>query len=434
MGRGFMVLLADILRGGHVGERVELRGWIYRARAVGGKAFVVMRDATGILQVTISRDAVPADAFAAAEKALIESAIVVRGTVVEDKRAPGGYEVRATEFRVVHFAQKFPIQEDLSEEFLLDVRHLWVRSQRMTTIFRVRHTVFDAVHEYFREKGFWEVHPPMITSTGSEGGLTLFELEYFGRKAHLTQSWQLYAEALVLAMEKIYYVGPSFRAEKSRTTRHLTEYWHAEMEQAWVGMDEVIRHAEGVISHACQRVAEERPDDIVALGRTPAFLKAVKPPFEHLTYDEGLKILKAKGTELEWGKDLRTLEERALTEGKTKPIVVTHYPRVSQAFYKARDPKHPDLVLGFDVIGGDGVGEIVGGSERETDLETVKKALVEQGEDPTAYEWYLDSRRYGSVQHAGFGMGMERLIQWICKLEHIRDAVPFPRTPARFAP
>src|SRR2546426_638292 len=355
MGRGFMVSIAEILKGRHTGKTVELRGWIYRTRSVGGKAFVVVRDATGIVQVALSRDSVPAEAFAAAEKALIESAVVVHGKVVEDKRAPGGFEIRAEEFKVVHFAEKFPIQEDLSEEFLLD-------------------------------------------------------------------------------MEKIYYIGPSFRAEKSRTTRHLTEYWHAEMEQAWAGMDDVIKHAEGAISHACQRVAEERPDEVVAMGRTPEFLKAVKPPFERMTYDDELKPLKKQGMDIEWGKDLRTLEERALTEGKSKPIIVTHYPRVTQAFYKARDPKHPDLVLAFDVIGGDGVGEIVGGSERETDLETIRKGLKEQGEDPKSYDWYLDTRRYGSVPHAGFGMGMERLIQWICKLEHIRDAVPFPRTPARFAP
>src|SRR5438094_386684 len=326
MGLGFMVSIGEILKGRHTGKVVELRGWIYRTRTVGGKAFVVIRDATGILQATISRDAVSPEAFRAAEKALIESAVSVHGKVVADKRAPGGYEVQADDFKVVHCA------------------------------------------------------------------------------------------------------------EKSRTTRHLTEYWHAEMEEAWVGMDAVIRHAEGVISQACALVAEERVEDIVALGRTPEFLKAVKPPFERMTYDEALKVLKAKGIEVEWGKDLRTLEERALTEGKSKPVIVTHYPRVSQAFYKARDPKHPDLVLGFDVIGGDGVGEIVGGSERETDLETIKKALLEQGEDPKAYDWYLDSRRFGSVQHAGFGMGMERLIQWICKLGHIRDAVPFPRTPGRFSP
>ncbi len=429
-----MVAIADLLHGKRTGKPVELKGWIYRTRTMGGKAFVVLRDATGILQVTVAKDAVPPEAFAAVEKALIESSVIVKGTVVADKRAPGGFEVRATDVHVVHFAEKYPLQEDPGEEFLLDVRHLWVRSQKLTTMFRIRDATFHAVHGYFRDQGFWEVSPPMITPAGSEGGSTLFELDYFGKKAYLTQSWQLYAEALVLAMEKIYYIGPSFRAEKSRTTRHLTEYWHAEMEQAWVGMDEVLKHAEGVISHACQVVAEERPDDVVAMGRTPEFLKAVKPPFERITYDDAVQLLHAKGMEFEWGKDLRTLEERALTEGKTKPVIVTHYPRVSQAFYKARDPVKPDLVLGFDVIAGDGVGEVVGGSERETDLEVIKKSLLEQGEDPRSYDWYLDSRRYGSVQHAGFGMGMERLIQWICKLDHIRDAVPFPRTPARFAP
>jgi len=429
-----MVQIADALAGKLTGREVELRGWIYRTRTVGGKIFVVLRDATGVIQVTLTKGEVRPDQFEAATKALIESAVKAFGTVVQDKRAPGGYELRAMDFQVVSFAEKFPISEDQSEEFLLDVRHLWVRSQRMTQIFRVRHTVVGAIHAYFRDGGFWEVQPPMITPAGSEGGSTLFEMDYFGRKAYLTQSWQLYAEALALAMEKVYYVGPSFRAEKSRTTRHLTEYWHAEMEQCWVGMDEAIKHAEGVVSHVCQRVAEERPDEVRAFGRTPEFLRAVTPPFERIRYDDALAILKAKGVELEWGRDLRTFEERALTEGKSKPIVVTHYPKVSQAFYKRRDPQDPRHVLAFDVIAGDDVGEIVGGSERETDLEVLGQAIAESGEDPKNYDWYLDTRRYGNVQHAGFGMGVERLLQWICKLGHIRDAIPFPRTPARFAP
>src|SRR3989442_678833 len=321
-----MVSIAEILKGRHTGKTVELRGWIYRTRSVGGKAFVVVRDATGIVQVALSRDSVPAEAFVAAEKAPIESAVIAHGEMGEDRRGPGRFEIRADALQVIHCA------------------------------------------------------------------------------------------------------------EKSRTTRDVTEYGHAGLEQACAGMDDVIKHAEGAISHACQRVAEERPDDIVAMGRTREFLKAVKPPFERMTYDDALKLLKKKGMDIEWGKDLRTLEEPALTEGKSRPIIVTHYPRVTQAFYKARDPKHPDLVLAFDVIGGDAVGEIVRCSERETDLDAIKKGLKEQGEDPKAYDWYLDSRRFGSVQHAGFGLGMERLIQWICKLDHIRDAVPFPRTPARFAP
>ncbi|TLZ49776.1 MAG: asparagine--tRNA ligase [Methanobacteriota archaeon] len=429
-----MPKIADVLRGALTGQDIELKGWIYRTRTIGGKAFVVLRDSSGVLQVAVSRESVPADQFEGAERALIESAATAKGTIVADKRAPGGYEMRAKEFHVVSFAEKFPIQQDLSEEFLLDVRHLWVRSQRMTSIFRVRHTVFGAVHEYFRGEGFFEVHPPMITPVGSEGGATLFNVEYFGKKAYLTQSWQLYAEALALSMEKVYYIGPSFRAEKSRTTRHLTEYWHCEMEEAWAGMDDVLKHAERVIEHAAHRAAEENPEDLKFLGRDPDLLVKVHTPFEHITYDEALRRLKAKGMEIEWGKDLRTLEERALTEGMGQPIIVSRYPRVSQAFYKRRDPANPELVLGFDVIAPDDVGEIVGGSERETDLEYLKQAIVEFGEDPAHYEWYLDTRRFGNVQHAGFGMGMERLIQWICKLDHIRDAIPFPRTPARFSP
>jgi len=426
--------IADVLRGALTGQDIELKGWIYRTRTVGGKAFVVLRDSSGVLQVAVSRESVPPEQFEGAEKALIESAVTAKGTVVADKRAPGGYEVRAKEFRVVSYAEKFPIQQDLSEEFLLDVRHLWVRSQRMASIFRVRHTVFGAVHEYFRGEGFFEVHPPMITSVGSEGGSTLFEVEYFGKKAHLTQSWQLYAEALALSMEKVYYVGPSFRAEKSRTSRHLTEYWHCEMEEAWAGMDDVLKRAEGAIAHAAHRAAEENADDLKFLGRDPKVLASVRTPLERITYDEAVNRVHAKGMAFRWGDDLRTFEERALTEGMTQPLIVTHYPRVSQAFYKRRDPANPNVVLAFDVIAPDDVGELVGGSERELDLEYLKQAIVEFGEDPKNYEWYLDTRRFGNVQHAGFGMGMERLIQWICKLEHIRDAVPFPRTPARFSP
>jgi asparaginyl-tRNA synthetase len=428
-----MLTVKEILKGGRVGEDVEIRGWIFRTRTVGGKIFVVVRDGTGVIQTAITKGGVPENEFADAEKALIESSVVVRGKVTEDKRAPGGYELRVADFKVEQFAEKFPIQQDLSEEFLLDVRHLWIRSQRMAAIFRVRHTVFGAVHEYFRERGYFEAHPPMITPAGSEGGSTLFELEYFGRKAYLTQSWQLYAEALMESLGKVYYVGPSFRAEKSRTTRHLTEYWHCEMEEAWAGMEDVIKHAEGVISQACQRVTRENVDDLRSLGVDPADIAQVKAPFKHIRYNEALKILEKAGMSLEWGQDLRTLEERELTKDTKVPIVVTHYPKVSQAFYKANDKDDPKVVLAFDIIAPT-VGELVGGSEREQDIKILEQNLKNQGEDLGRYQWYLDTRRYGSVPHSGFGMGMERLIQFICRLEHIRDAIPFPRTPARFAP
>lgn len=428
-----MVTVREILKGGHVGEDVEIRGWIFRTRTVGGKIFVVVRDGTGVIQTAITKGELPEKSFADAEKALIESSVVIRGTVAEDKRAPGGLELRVKDINVHHFADKFPIQKDLSEEFLLDVRHLWIRSQKMSSVFHVRHTVFGAVHGYFRGQGFYEVHPPMITPAGSEGGATLFEFEYFGRKAYLTQSWQLYAEAMVMSLGKIYTVAPNFRAEKSRTTRHITEFWDAEMEIAWEGMDEAIKHAESVISLACHRAAQENAEDLEALGRDPKELLAVKAPFPRITYTEALEKLHKAGMEIEFGEDLRTLEERELTKDSKVPIVVTHYPRISQAFYKSRDPANPELVLAFDIIAPE-VGEVVGGSQREENLDILVKNLKEQGEDLKRYDWYFDTRRYGSVPHSGFGMGMERLIQFICKLEHIRDAIPFPRTPARFAP
>ena len=428
-----MVVVGDILKGRHVGENVEIRGWIFRTRTVGGKIFVVVRDGTGTIQTTITKDEVSEEDFAQAEKALIESSVVVQGLVVEDKRAPGDYELKVQRFIVHNFAEKFPIQKDLSEEFLLDVRHLWIRSQKLSSVFRVRHTVFGAVHDYFREQGFYEIHPPMITPAGSEGGSTLFEFDYFGRKAYLTQSWQLYAEAMVMTLGKIYTIAPNFRAEKSRTTRHITEFWDAEMEVAWAGMDDILEHAENVVSYACQNVADKNVDDFEILGVDINDLKVVKPPFPRITYADVLEKLKMAGIEIEWGKDLRTLEERELTKDTKIPIIVTHYPRISQAFYKARDPIKSETVLAFDVIAPN-VGELIGGSEREENIEILKENLRQLGEDPEKYEWYFDTRRYGSVRHSGFGMGMERLIQYICKLDHIRDAIPFPRTPARYSP
>ncbi|MFQ5907214.1 MAG: asparagine--tRNA ligase [Thermoplasmata archaeon] len=428
------VPIGDVLRGDHKEQPVRIRGWVYRSRSSGGIAFLLLRDATGILQSTFRKEEVGDDLFAAVEEAGREASVVVEGVVAEDKRAPGGYEVRGTAFEVVGPSPNFPIARDLSEEFLLDVRHLWVRSRRMTSIFKVRSTVFQAIHEYFREEGFYEVQPPIITPVGSEGGATLFQVRYFDRDLHLTQSWQLYAEALVMALERIYTVAPSFRAEKSRTPRHLTEYWHAEMEVAWEGMEEALRHGEAVLARVAQAVAARHEDELVYLERDVDVLRNVQPPFPRITYDEALERLQAQGVEVEWGKDLRTLEERALGELFDLPVIVTHYPKETQAFYKRTDPEDPDLVLAFDFIAPGRGGELIGGSEREPDLETLKANLVRTGEDPKAYDWYLDTRRYGSVPHSGFGMGVDRVVQWVLDLQHIRDAIPFPRTPTRYAP
>ncbi|MFQ5920316.1 MAG: asparagine--tRNA ligase [Thermoplasmata archaeon] len=428
------VPLGDILQGQHTGQPVKVRGWVYRTRSSGGIAFLLLRDATGVVQSTFRKEEIGDALFAAVEEAGREASVVVEGTVAEDKRAPGGYEVRGTAFELVGPSPNFPIARDLSEEFLLDVRHLWVRSRRMTSIFKVRSTVFRAIHDYFREEGFYEVQPPIITPVGSEGGATLFQVRYFDRDLHLTQSWQLYAEALVMALERIYTVAPSFRAEKSRTPRHLTEYWHAEMEVAWEGMEESLRHGEEVLTRVAQEVAAGNGAELAYLERDADYLRSVQPPFPRITYDEALERLQAQGVEIEWGKDLRTLEERALGEMFDLPVIVTHYPKETQAFYKRTDPEDPDLVLAFDFIAPGRGGELIGGSEREPDLETLKANLVRTGEDPKAYDWYLDTRRYGSVPHSGFGMGVDRLVQWVLDLEHIRDTIPFPRTPTRYSP
>ncbi len=428
------VPIGDILRGDRTGQSVKVRGWVYRTRSSGGIAFLLLRDATGVVQSTFRKEEVGDTLFAAIEATGREAAVVIEGTVAEDKRAPGGYEVRGSAFEVVGPSANFPIARDLSEEFLLDVRHLWIRSRRMTSVFKVRSTVFRAIHDYFREEGFYEVQAPIITPVGSEGGSSLFQVRYFDRDLHLTQSWQLYAEALVMALERIYTIAPSFRAEKSRTPRHLTEYWHAEMEVAWEGMEEALRHGEGVITRAAQEVAARNEAELAYLGRDADYLRSIRPPFPQITYDEALERLQGQGVEIEWGKDLRTLEERALGEMFDLPVIVTHYPKETQAFYKRTDPEDPDLVLAFDFIAPGRGGELIGGSEREPDLEVLKANLVRTGEDPKAYDWYLDTRRYGSVPHSGFGMGVDRLVQWVCDLEHIRDAIPFPRTPTRYAP
>lgn len=426
--------IGEVLSEKNEGKEVEVRGWIYRTRSSGSLVFAVLRDSTGIVQVTVSKEDVPEKDFADAEKALIESSVIAKGTVVKDERAPGGFEIRATSFRVVGFAEKYPITKDQSDEFLLDKRHLWIRSQRMTSIMKIRSTVFGAIHDYFRANGYYEVQAPILTPAMVEGGSTLFKVDYYGKEVFLTQSWQLYAESVVMALEKIYCIAPTFRAEKFRTSRHLTEFWMAEMEIAWAGMDKCIEEGEKVISHICQQVVDKNKPELETLHRDPEYLKSQEPPFPRMKYDEAVKMLQRKGMDIEWGKDLRTLEERELMGDFDKPLIVTHYPKEIMAFYKPKDPTNPKVALCFDFIAPEIGDEIIGGSERDTSIEEIMRALEREGEDTSTYDWYLDSRRFGSVQHSGFGIGVDRVVQWICKLKHIRDAIPFPRTVARYYP
>jgi asparaginyl-tRNA synthetase len=414
---------------------VRIRGWVYRERKSNSMAFIVVRDSSGIIQCVVPKDSVDEKTWKDAESIRIESSIEIEGEIREDKRAPTGYEIRASRMNVVHLADVFPITKDQSTEFLLDKRHLWLRSRKLTAVMKIRSTVFEAIDDYFRSRGFYEVAPPIFTPNACEGGATLFEVKFFDDNVYLTQSWQLYAEALIFSLEKIYCNSPCFRAEKSKTSRHLAEFYMAEMEIAWAGLNEAVDHAEQLVAFIARRVLEKNEEDLKTVGQDVEKLKKVTAPFRRLTYTEALKILEEKeGMKIKWGKDLRTVEEDALMKHFDRPVIVTNYPKEIMAFYKPADPKDPRTTLNFDMLAPDGYSEIVGGSERDTDIEALMKGLKKEGESAENYDWYLDTRRYGSVPHAGFGLGVERVVAWLCHLDNIKDAIPFPRTMLRKHP
>jgi len=412
----------------HVGERVKVRGWVFRRRELKDKVFLVLRDSTGIVQCVVP------SSLKGVEKARIESSVIVSGSLKKDERAPGGHEIAVEKLKVVGEAEVFPITKDQSVEFLLDVRHLWLRSRKLTAIMKVKDTALRAAREWFHKHGFWEVTPPIIVSGACEGGATLFKFKYFDRTAFLSQSAQLYLEALIYSLEKVYSLTPSFRAEKSRTRRHLAEYWHLEGEAAWVDHEENMRIQEQLVSYMVKKVVKERKEELEFLGRDVKILKRVKPPFKRMTYDKAIEILQRRGMEIEWGEDLGADEERELTKDLRKPIFLTNYPRKIKAFYMKVDPRDENKVLNDDLLSPEGYGELIGGSQREDDLEKLKENMKLFKLRPKDYEWYLDLRRYGSVPHSGFGLGMERFVMWVCRLDHIRDTIPFPRVINRAYP
>ncbi len=417
--------------------KADVYGWVWRERGSSKVKFIILRDSTNIIQCVIEKAKLGDEKFGIADKMQVETAVKVSGTIKKDDRAPSGYEVNADEFEVIGESHDFPISKDFSTEFLLDKRHLWLRSRKMISILKIRSTVFGAIDEYFKGEGFYEYHSPIFQSVQCEGGSTLFSVPYFGKKGvFLAQTWQLYAEPAIFALEKIYTIAPSFRAEKSKTSRHLTEYWHAEMEVAWSSFDDIQNYGEGLLKHIVKRVLEKNTADLKILERDSKKLEpCVKKPFPRITYTEALKLLKEKcSMEVEWGKDLRTIEEDKLSALFDTPIIVTHYPKKVKAFYMKQDSKNPDVVLGCDFIAPEGYGEIIGGSERESDLKEIEKRLKEEGEKLDSYSFYLDTRRYGSVPHGGFGLGVERVVSWVCGLDNIKDAIPFPRTMLRYTP
>lgn len=426
--------IADILEGGMDGTHVALRGWVHRTRESGKLVFLVVRDASGTIQATVKKGHLPDDQFEVVKRALMESSLELNGVVKPDPRAPGGYEVLVTHAKVHSSAGVFPIKEQQSPELLLDHRHLWVRAQDLTRIWKLKHQLLKAMREWFDENKFTEVTPTVITTNAAEGGSTVFEFDYFGQKAFLSQTAQMYLEAMIFSLENVYSITPSFRAEKSRTTRHLTEYMHLEAEEAWTDTHGNMKVQEELLAHTLHRLAERVPTLLRDLGRDPAQLENVQTPFRRMTYTKAVEVLQSKGAQIRWGEDLGTNEERVLTAEETQPIFVTNFPKEIKAFYMKIDPDDPRTVLGNDCLAPEGFGEIIGASQREENIETMVERLKAHGAHLPNYEWYLDLRRYGSVPHSGFGLGVERVLRWITKQEHIRDMTPFPRTINRAYP
>jgi asparaginyl-tRNA synthetase len=425
-----IVHIGNILEGKHTEKQVTIRGWVYRKRESKDINFILMRDATGVIQCTVKKDTA---AWKDTEKVTIESSATLTGRVREDKRAPGGYEISGDKLQIISLAETFPISKDKSEDFLRDVRHLWLRSRRMNLIMRVRDETLWSVHELFRKKGFIEVSPPMFISSAVEGGSTLFGLKYFDRPLYLTQSAQLYLEALIYSLEKVYCVAPSFRAEKSRTIRHLTEYWHVEPEQAFADLDDMMRLEEDLVSYVCQKVAKKCRKELDELKLNADELESVRPPFPRATYTEALDMLHKKGFKLKWGEDFGFNEERALAEEYGEPVFVYAYPKQIKAFYCKTYCDNPDLAMSADLLV-PGIGEITTGGSRVDDKDELITRMKEFGLKPEEYDWYVDLRKYGTVPHAGFGLGVERLLAWMLNLENVMDAIPFPRTIRRFYP
>lgn len=429
-----MLSAKEVLSKDRIGKKVEVRGWIYRTRSSGGIVFAVLRDATGIVQVTVKKGNVPEDQFAVATNAGIESSVIIAGEVAEDKRAPGGYEIRASKFQVVGNSEAFPITEYQSTELLLDLRHLWIRSREQTAVSRIKASLLRGAREWYHENDYVEVTPPIITGVAPEGSTTLFQVKYYDRIAYLSQSAQFYLESLIYSLERVWALTPSFRAEKSRTPRHLSEYWHMEMEAAWVDNEGNMKVQEELVTAMVRNALKECPDEFKLLKRDISPLKKIEPPFERMKYEEAMDYLQKKGHAVSWGSDLGAVEERTLTIDREIPMFVVNYPKELKPFYMKESPDDPRTYKNSDLLAPEGFGEIIGGSERETDNALIMERLREKGEDTKSYEWYLDLRKYGSVPHSGFGLGMERIVTWICKLDHIRDATPYPRTVARVYP
>ncbi|MCC6744685.1 MAG: asparagine--tRNA ligase [Acidobacteria bacterium] len=426
--------IEDIAR--HVGETIVIKGWLYNIRSSGKLIFPQIRDGSGILQCVVFKKAVPEEVWDACQTLTQESSVIVTGAVRADDRAPGGFEMDVTNLEVVSIAEPYPITpKEHGPEFLLDHRHLWIRSKLQHAILRVRHEVIRAVRDYFDSNGFILADTPIFTPAACEGTTSLFEVNYFDdEKAYLTQSGQLYNEATAAALGRAYAFGPTFRAEKSKTRRHLTEFWMVEPEVAYATLDDIMDLAEDFLCFVAARVLANRRPELETLGRDLSKLEAIQKPFPRISYDEAARMLVDGGQAFEYGGDFGAPDETFISSKFDRPVMVHRYPAAVKAFYMKPDPMDPTKALGVDVLAPEGYGEVIGGGERASDLQFLRDQIARHELPEEAFDWYLDLRKYGSVPHAGFGMGIERCVAWMCGIEHIREAIPFPRTIYRTKP
>ncbi|MBT3393103.1 MAG: asparagine--tRNA ligase [Elusimicrobiaceae bacterium] len=427
------VYIKDIAK--YAGKTITIMGWLANKRSSGKLHFLQVRDGSGIIQCVMFKGDVSEEAFETADKLSQETSIVVIGEVKEDKRSTLGYEIGIKELKIVGESKDYPISnKDHGVAFLMDNRHLWLRSSRQVAILKIRDEIIFAIREFFRKEGFISMDAPIFTPNACEGTSNLFETNYFDSKAYLTQSGQLYGEAGAMALGKVYVFGPTFRAEKSKTRRHLTEFWMVEPEMAYHDLEMDMEVAENFISYVVQQVVKNRKEELKILERDISKLEAIVPPFPRITYTEAIEILKKKGNPTKWGEDLGADEETIISNEFDKPVIIHRYPAAIKSFYMKRDANDDKLALGMDIIGPEGAGEIVGGSERETDYDKLVERIKEHKLSMEAFEWYLDLRKYGTVPHAGFGLGLERTVGWICGLPHVRETIPFPRLMDRIKP
>ncbi|HEX9305330.1 MAG TPA: asparagine--tRNA ligase [Thermoanaerobaculia bacterium] len=417
------------------GSEATVRGWLYNRRSSGKIQFLIVRDGTGYLQTVVAKSEVSPETWAEAERATQECSLTVRGRVREEPRAPGGWEMSATDVRILGPSENYPITpKEHGVDFLMSHRHLWMRSSQQHAVLRVRAEVSQGIRDFFYERDYTLIDSPILTGSSVEGTSTLFETDYFGDKAYLSQSGQLYLEPAAAAFQKVYCFGPTFRAEKSKTRRHLTEFWMIEPEVAFLEFDGLCDLAEEFVTYLIARTLDRSAEDLKRLERDTSKLEAVERPFPRITYRQGIERLAAEGFPIQFGQDLGADEETALTAGSDRPLIVSRFPTAIKSFYMQPDPEDPEVVLGLDMLAPEGYGEIIGGSQRIHDLELLERRLAEHKLPREAYEWYLDVRRYGTFPHSGFGMGLERFVTWMCGTHHLREAIPYPRTLKRIYP